>query len=237
VDLVYILGTGGHPDELKYSIRSMQKHLHGLDRIFVVGSRPVGVYVSWIPLDDPDTKNRAKNIYQKILAACSTPDISDQFVCASDDHFLLKDFQAEKLPSYYSGCLSETLGIMSPKNYYRKHVEVTYQALKRMDLPTRDFNVHFPVVYDKRLFPRVTQKYDWTIPNGYISKSLFLNSMRIDGEQIKDCKISTPKTKTAIYRKIKNAPFFSTDTYAMNPEMWQVLEELFPESAKLQGHF
>lgn len=210
----------------------MEKHLQGLERIFIVGECPAKLDVIHIPYPDNYPKDRARNIYTKILHACGVATLSDNFVCASDDQFLLHDFEAERMPSYHCGSLEDTLAGLGKDNYYKRHVEATLLALTARGLPTLNFNVHFPAVYNKHLFRHTMEAYNWEIPKGYIAKSLFLNSLRIEGEKIKDSKIHTPKTKTAIYRKIRDAKFVSTNEYSLNDPMKEVLQELFPTPSR-----
>src|SRR5687768_13919743 len=112
MDIVYTIGTESKCDdlELRYSIRSMVKHLHGFDRVVLVGHKP-----SWakdvihIPCNDPHVANRARNIYDKILKAAMHAEVSENFICASDDHFLLADHDAATFPFYQCGALETCL--------------------------------------------------------------------------------------------------------------------------------
>lgn len=231
MDLVYTVrdeSTWDH-NELRYSIRSMAKHLKGFDRVVIVGHRPDFVKeVVHIPAEDPYRYNRARNIYEKILAVCNDPEISDRFICASDDHFLLHDFEAATFPNFYCCTLQETASKMHDDNYYKKHVQVTLDVLTAAGLPTINFNVHSPVVYDRTEYLRIISAYEWDLPKSYLSKSLYLNSLRAPGQLMADCKIHTPKTRTAIERKISGWPMFSTNEFSLNDAMKFRLQDLYP---------
>lgn len=237
MDLVYVVCASSPCDdlELKYSIRSMVKHLHGFDKIFIVGHYPRFLKDAiHIPAEDPYRHNGARNIYEKILAACRHPDVSSSFICASDDYFLLKDFDANNLPFYHCGDLLHAVKNLGKDNYYKIHVENTYKILLDRGLPTMNFNIHFPIVYDKELYLRHMQQYNWEVPRGYISKSLYANTMLIPGEFMQDVKIHTPKTKPAIYRRIKDEAVFSTNEHSVNDNMKEVWQELYPESSVVE---
>lgn len=237
MDLVYIVGTGSHCDdlELRYSIRSMVKYLSGWERLVIVGHCPDFIFPSLhIPVTDPHKHNKARNIYEKILAAASHPEVSDNFICSSDDQFLLTFFRAETFPYYQCGALQETIIRLSDKGSYKPYVKATFDVLSDRGLPTTNFNVHSPIVYNKDTFTRVMPSYDWSEKKGYIAKSLYCNSIGITGELIKDPKIHTPKTKTAIARKIKDWRLFSTDKDAVNDEMKETLQDLFPVPSRFE---
>src|SRR5688572_23171465 len=158
MDLVYTVSSQSRCNdlELKYSLRSMVKHLHGFNRVIIVGHLPEFLKdVIHIPAEDPHVNNRARNIYEKILKACQHPETSNEFICASDDHFLLEDHNASHFPFYQCGSLDDCFRRLGKNNYYKSHVESTMQALTDRGLPTTNFNVHSPIAYMKHIFPIV----------------------------------------------------------------------------------
>lgn len=232
MDVVYIVSRDA-PDnhlELRYSIRSMAKHMGGIDRLIITGHCPPFVKPDiFIPVEDKYPANRARNIYEKVLAACNHESTSSCFIYCSDDIFLLKDFAASTFPFFQCGTLECALSNIGDMNYYKKYVKVTYDALVAAGHTTINFNTHSPIRYDKSLLPAVTSKYDWNIPKGYILKSLYCNTIGARPEYMADPKIHTPKTKTAIARKIRSWSMFSTNEFSFNAEMKETLQELFPE--------
>src|SRR5688572_15200101 len=106
MDLVYITGPSSDV-ELIYSLRSMDKHLQGIDRLIIVGHAPDYIRDRvHIPADNPYEWNRAKNIYLKILRAAMDPDTSSEFIVCSDDYYLLTDYKAATFPYYHCGDLN-----------------------------------------------------------------------------------------------------------------------------------
>lgn len=235
MDVVYLhsAGSPGGCNEIRYSLRSLQKHLSGIDNVCIVGDDP-GIFKNIIHIDYPNKHkyNRARNIYEKILRACQEDSLSDHFFYCSDDIYLLRDYEARCFPYYYCSTLPEMLKTISKENYYKQHVENTYNALIGRGLPTVYFNGHTPIVYHKELFKKVMAEYDWEIKKGYIAKSIYANTLRIPGEFMPDVKFHTPKTKTAIYRMLKGASIFSTSDDSINAEMNEVREELWPVASR-----
>lgn len=230
MDIVYLYTAGADTTEIRYSVRSISKHLTGFDNLYIIGDDP-GIFknVTVIPCEKRHKHNKARNIYERILRACQEGSISDHFFYNSDDIYLLRNYEARYFPYYYCNQLQDTFNAVSNKSTYKTYVEVTLKALQERDLPTLNFNGHSPIVYHKGLYIDVMSQYDWEKSKGYISKSLYCNTLKIHGVYQQDCKIHTPKTKTAIYRKIKDTPIFSTDDQAMNDPMRLVLQELYPE--------
>lgn len=233
IDLVYLYSAGSDPTEIKYSARSFQKHLSGIGELFIVGDDP-GIFKGFthIPMGNIHGVNLARNIYEKIITACDHPNVSDHFICASDDYFLLHDYKAAELPFYHCGDFKQVLSGISDQNWYKVYVQVTYEALLEKDLTAKYFNIHFPILYDKDLFRTVMQLFDWDKRKSFISKSLYANSIGAEGEYMTDKKFHTPKTKTAILRQLLQRKFFSTNNGAMNEPMIEVLNELYPIASR-----
>lgn len=239
MDLVYITSPSQYQEiELRYSIRSMAKYLRGFERIFIVGNLPPFLKnVYHLPVGDPYARNPARNIYEKILAAACHPYVSEQFGCCSDDYFLLQEFDLRVLPNFHLGTLEYAISLMSKKNYYKAHVEATYGVLHERGLPTLNYNVHFPIVYDKQSFTALMPSYDWDVPRGYISKSLYANSVGVaPGKRMQtEVKFYAPKTRAAIYRMIQEQAFFTTDEKCINEMMLTALPELYPEPTEWEN--
>lgn len=233
IDIVYLYTAGSDITELKYSLRSLEKHLTGFRNLYIVGDDP-GFIKDAIIIKHPNPHkgNRARNIYERILRACQEEGLTDYFLYNSDDIFLLKSFDAKTFPYYYCSTLPETFQKMGKDNSYRLYVESTLKALQQKELPVINFNGHSPIVYHKSLYPDIMSQYNWEAPKGYVSKSVYCNTLKIPGEFLKDIKIFTPKTKTAIIRKIEKSPMFSTDDDGMNERMKELLQELFPVASR-----
>jgi hypothetical protein len=236
IDLVYLYTAGSNTNEIRYSLRSMQKHLKNIGRVFIVGDDP-GIFkdMIYVPCENKWRHNGARNIYDKIMTACRHPDLSQNFGCCSDDYFLLKDFDLETLPYFHCGTLSQTIQKLCIKysngepNAFRIHCVNTFNALIERKLPEQNFNIHFPIVYNKEKYIEIMSAFDWEIPRGYISKSTYTNSLKIPGEYMADVKIHAPKTKPAILRRLKNESFFSTNEHSINDPMLEFMQEQYPE--------
>ena len=235
MDLVYLVGEDKHHDhlELRYSIRSMVKHLDKISNLIVVGECPMFLKnVIHIPVPDAHKHNGARNIYEKILAACNDPRVSKNFLSNSDDYFLNKDFAADSFPCFFDGDLEQLNSKLGYDGGYKVYVENTLSVLKERKLSVLNFNVHAPMIINKERFSMIMPAFNWTIHKGYISKSLYANAAGITGTPATDIKIYTPKTRTALQRKLKDAPFYSTNEHAINEFMKDMLQELYPEKSK-----
>jgi hypothetical protein len=236
VDVVYLLGkdSAWEDREIRYSVRSVEKHLKNYRKIFIIGRKPLffGPEIIEIPCDDIYT-NKARNIQRKILRAASEPKIKKEFLLFNDDYFLLKDTDAQDYPYYYKCTLDESLKLNRNNSDYFPHVESTYNLLTSHNLPTLNFDSHYPILYNKEGVKYVCEKYDWNVKAGYIFKSLYCNSLGISGVQIRDCKINHPH----IYwdEAVRNLQMFSTGDKAINKSLLLYLNSLFPKPSKYEA--
>lgn len=234
MDIVYITTTSTN-EELRFSIRSMVKHLDKIGNIFIIGHRPsfLNRNIIHIPADDRHKHNYARNIYEKILTACNDERVSDNFLYVSDDHFLRADYCTSCFPNY-SNARFKTLQAhcqqLTSKNTYKPFCAATIKVLEEGGFPTINYNVHTPIIYNKEKFKFVTSLYDWETQFGYVAKSLYGNTLRLPIMETTDLKIYTPKsTEKAIYLLLGKHPFFSINEHAMNESMMNVLNELYNE--------
>lgn len=216
-DLVYILGkeSGWLNNEIRYSLRSVEKFLKNYGNVFVFGECPHFLDTSRIiHVPNTDTsRDKALNIKSKLVAICSHADVSEDFMLFNDDYFLMSDIDASNYPYLYKCELEHSATIN--RTIYREHVLSTIAVLKERGLPTRNFDTHKPIIYNKEKLMSVIFQYPWDKKFNYVMRSLYCNTLGIEGVLQPDCKINIPmplqrwKDKTA-------TDCFSIDDRAIN---------------------
>lgn len=232
IDVVYVLGTGSvwQNNELRYSLRSVEKHLKNYSNIYIVGRDPrFAQGITVLPFEDKSIYNASKNIYEKIVQACACPGISENFLFMNDDFFLLKDIDAANVPFYYKSTLEEYTKRCLPGNTYRDTLNNAIDTLKKKKLPTKNFDVHAPIVYNKGTFVDILSGCDWRrMPYGFAIKSMYCNTTGVDGIEMDDCKINYPLTLQELKERIEIRPFFSIGDKGINKDLKTLLSELYP---------
>lgn len=214
--------------ELRYCLRSIEKHLNNYGDIFIIGEYP-----SWlqgcihIPAEDgTQDYHKEANIYRKILAACNDDRVSDRFLLFNDDHYLLSDFNAGLFPYYHDGNLSQKMTVTN----YKHTLQNTIKALPA-DRPYMD--VHCPMLFTKSVFKGLEQ-YDWTVPYGYCLKTLYTNHYIVAKTQYPDLKIKDPLPYAEIIHLLKGRSWFSIGDGAFAGDIRQVLEDLYSVPSKYE---
>lgn len=185
IDVVIPLGKHSPYDneELRYCLRCIEKHLKNYRNIYIIGECPKWL-TNVIHIPAIDDSSHEINIMRKILVACETEEVSDNFLLFNDDHFLIKDVDSD-YPYYYQDDLwRKVIG-----SSYRESCNNTRSILLQNKKEIKHFDIHCPIVYNKKAFRACMNTFDWSIRSGYIIKSLYCNVYGIAGEEMEDCKI------------------------------------------------
>lgn len=217
--------------ELRYCLRSIQKHVADVDKVFIIGHRPSFLRnIIHVPYNDlPERKFISLNIYRKLQKACLDERVSDGFYFFADDHFLLSDF----VPAfYYCGTLEEALKKTRNDQAYHKTLQNTITYLNG----GLNFNVHCPIVIQKALFlDPVVAACRWHTPHGFAIKSVYCNVHGLPGTFLPDLKIKMVLDRQQINSLIKGRPFFSTGHFALNQSMLDLFAELYPKKSDYES--
>ncbi len=116
IDVVYVIGNGSSHsnDELRFSLRSIEKYFKDLRNVFIVGSKPDFIdesKVIFIPTDDiceGDLANKDRNHWHNMEIVCKDPRLSEKFLFAADDFLITK-------PSIWDDFIPRHTGIPSKR--------------------------------------------------------------------------------------------------------------------------
>lgn len=204
--------------ELHYCIKSLRKHLKGFGRIITVGGSHK-LADGNIPFKETSTRKQW-NIISKIKAACDCPDISDPFICMSDDIYLLKDLQVSDIKYWHNGLLTSQIRSGQYAHYVRNSITIG---------ATHNHDIHAPIVYHKEGFYK--RVHSWFTQDGnsfksdYLIQSLYC--INEPGEYMDDVKINRRMLVEEIYKRIEGQLRFSTGPSGVTIEMKKVWADLY----------
>lgn len=237
VDVIYALGKGSiHQNiELKYSLRSLEMHARNIGNVFLIGEKPKFLnyeFVQHIHVRDNNLPER--NIKNKIIAACELPQLSERFLFVNDDHFLLKEIDAANYPYYFKKNMSLLQGwqVRPRTDEYAQSLKNTHDVLSERGLPGKHFDIHYPIVYNKYLFPQIIQSYNWS--RKYVSKSLYSNSLNIEGIEATDLKLNRAYPLATMMNMIADREIFSIGDYAFGIDLHRLFQQLYPNKSKYE---
>src|SRR5688572_14976620 len=101
MDIVFPIRASGRTDELRYSLRSLVNLPH--DRVWIAGHRPewVSKEVGHIAVHQLGGTTKYERSLANLLAACSHPEVSDEFVRFDDDFFVMVPM--DRVPLLHQG--------------------------------------------------------------------------------------------------------------------------------------
>lgn len=229
MDIVIPLGSGStwFNNELRYALRSIDRYLQDAGTVYIIGEKPEWLTnVVHIPFKEIALfVHKEKNICDKVLAACKL--IDGDFLFMNDDHFLLQP--VERMPYYHGGTLLCRLEACGDSNPYAKTV---INGIKLLGANAWNFDIHCPVIFNSKSYAQVMSEVDWTVPYGYMMKSIYCNRMKVPGIYTVDLKINTALSKEDIAATIKGRSYFSIGDAGLNDAMKATLKELYPQPSR-----
>lgn len=226
LDIVYCLKNSLNNEELRYSLRSLVNLPHR--NIWIIGGKPPkwvkNVY--YLPFEQKE-ESKWMNTRKMLELACNTPKISTNFMWFNDDFFILRPIV--DLQYHTDRTLQErALNTISPKTQtfskYGRRLMQEHTALEENGLTTRNFEVHCPMVYNKKKLLRVLEKY----PTLVMPRSLYGNEYKLKAIDGKDYKIEDNHSKIS-----PEAPFASTsDLSFRNGEIGKQVRGLFTKPSE-----
>jgi hypothetical protein len=227
VDYVYICRKGDN-EELRYSIRSLEKNLPDVN-VWVVGYKPKWYVGNFIPVKDISTK--FNNIHNALEKIANHPDIADEFVLMNDDFFILKPM--DEVPVIHGGLLLNKINEyerLAPSSAYTKLLIKAYKFLVRSGINNPlDYDLHVPLPIKKQDLSR-------TIKHKYMPRSLYGNLTHIAGTQEVDVKVygGNSRLRERSSSIQSDSIFISTEDDSFENKYSEVIQNLFPTPSKYE---
>jgi len=242
LDVVIPLGRGSRHDndELRYALRSAEKHLENLGRVWIVGERPDWLVVDGeklIHLAVPDICPIADvSMLNKIGAAAShgQPRLSDKFVHFADDLLLLRPVGWDQCGPYHFGDLA---AITNWEGGWWQRMLHTRDYLAAHGKTTLNGDGHPPMPFEREKFLRVLNETEWRKPPGLCVGPLVLNWTGTAMRPILNRHATIPPGLSAaeIRRRSAGRWFLNHQNEAFTPELRALLDELFPEPSRFEA--
>lgn len=234
IDILYILGTGSKWDnnELRYSLRSLEKYGKNVGRVFVSGSNPGFLSTNVVYTDIPDIDIFSVNHWYKVSETFKKTDISDNCLYMMDDIFFNKEVDCENYPYYYK---SELKPKYSVDRRYNSCLINTYNILSEKGLTVKNFGVHCPIIYNRKQFLNMDlQQYRKLY--GFVSpRSFYCNYYGVSGIQRSDIKIKALSGgEKEIDGIIKDVDCWSIGDSAIQQGVSEYLNKKFSEKSKYE---
>ena len=150
-DVVYILKRELDTEELKYSLRSVEKNFP-INRVWFVGGQPKG-FQNVVRLQHEQIGNcKWELIRSSMWKAVNAEDLTEEFFLFNDDFFVMKPVDTDSFINFVDGTLSRRIDELHTEhgmNPYCRTLFKLEQELRTMHEPTMNFDVHLPMLLNK----------------------------------------------------------------------------------------
>lgn len=234
IDVLYILGTGSkyNNEELRYSLRSLEKFGQNVGRVFITGECPNFIdqnKVIFTP--ELDIGCPAINHWWKVYQTFEKhQELTGNVLLMYDDVFFAKEFDAANYPYFFRGDL--------PNYYfgnYQKSLVNAYLFLIEHKKGIKHYGNHCPFIYNRDLFLKLTRYFeDKKLDEvGMSVRSVYGNLFNVGGTHQDDLKIRSKVY--ALKELIGNRDCFSIadDCYEGPVKEW--CEKNLPERSKWEN--
>jgi hypothetical protein len=197
-------------DELRFTLRSIEKYVSGVRDIYITTEAPAWVRNTKEVNTTDSTNSPHENVQKKLLAFCNKEMASEEFIFWHDDTVALAPFVASELLFYATA--SGDSSFMSPKN----------------------FEVHTPVRYHKASYKELFTSNP--LPKSVNARSLYLNFMRAPATEYDDWNPKIGDGFPSLEDQAKNRKFVAfNDRTIAHPEIKNWLRAFLPDRSKYES--
>ena len=227
-DIVYFVKNAPHNEELRYSLRSIEKNFPHAT-VWIYGFCPYELNTDRIVNVEQMEPTKWQNTRKLMAAACANDDITPDFWLFNDDFFIMKPI-TELQPLYDGDIITHIEEIKArhggTATAYTRQLEHLVKTLKKAGYGTKNYAIHKPMLINRAKMRETLEKY----PDEPMLRALYGNMHNIGGEPAKDCKIAAhlrPNTK--------DEAIISTDDYAFaNLDTGDYIRAQFPDKCKYE---
>lgn len=233
MNLLYIIKEGGSrwdDNELRYSLRSVEKHGQNVDKVIICGHKPSWVQnVVHATLPDPHPL-RYDNTWFKMKTMCTQNDAP--FVLMNDDFFLIKPVDFDTLPDYYDGDVSQLAEKYQRISNYVGVLYATKHLLVKNGYPHKNYAVHYPMTVK----PEKIRPFFGLLGEtpGISFRLLYGNVAATNPSLLPDCKYNQPTPDIQEQLRLRDVPMFSIGDGFLDIQGKEFLANTYPHKSKYE---
>lgn len=227
MDVVYFVKEGAKNPELIYSVRSVCKNLP-FRKIWFIGGCPEGILPDVSHPFNRISNIKTRNTAEMFKLVCKIEGISDDFMFFNDDFYIMQPMK--ELPARYWSTLDEKIELMRKiygSTRWSGLLEIASDALKTRGYTNYNFELHVPMVFNKKKLEKVIQKF----PGIPCKRSLYGNYYKLyeNGLEKPDGKVHRLDVE------LMNVDIISSDDQSFKEgAIGRQIREAFPNPSKYE---
>lgn len=228
LDIVYVVKDAAYNDELRYSLRSVEKNFPH-HRVVFIGGKPMGLHPDYQIIMNQKGDTKWDKVRTMLELVGKNDNLTEDFVLFNDDFFILKPVENFRNCRY--GTLTQLCHRIERKNFgkptgYTKSLARTIKALENNGLTTLNFELHIPMALNRKKLLETIESF----PDTKGTRSLYGNMYfsKKDTKPLKDVKIydqdSLPK---------EDQTFLSTEDHSFaTGRAGRFIKKMFPDKSR-----
>lgn len=230
LDVVYFCKDGPN-EELKYSLRSIEKNL-AFARVWIYGGKPDDIqpdkFVA-IPQTGKPGETKWDRVRANFRRVGLNKEITEDFILMNDDFFINKT--TTELPPTYRCSLYEHILKIEMKygdrpTDYTLQLRKTLRDLDAIGATTNSYELHTPVIINRHKLLEILGAF----PNTHATRTLYGNYFAIGGEETQDVKYIDPKAEV----DTKSRFLSSDDSTWGDTKLTKFIKEKYPDPSRFE---
>lgn len=228
-DIVYMVKDASPNEELRYSLRSVEKNWGPLGDIWIFGGCPDGIRPDRFVPVDMILPGKWENTHRLMRIICENDGISEDFWFFNDDFFVMKQV-SEDMPQMYNGMIPDVIRQVESNDrgvrYWTDQLRILDDWAWRVGKNCVNYEVHKPMLINRRKMLAVMDRY----PEVLFTRSLYGNYYAVGGADSCDVLVKYPY---GAIDWVKDKDFVSTteDSFAAG-EIGTWIRSRFPEPCR-----
>lgn len=190
-DIVYMVKDSEPNEELRYSLRSIEKNWGPHGKVWIFGGCPDGLKPDRFVPVEMTMPGKWENTHRLMRIICECNEISEDFWFFNDDFFVMQP-TSEFMPQQFNGMLQNTIEDVEywsgGVTYWTEQLRILINWAEREGFGTVNYEVHKPMLINRRKMLAVMERY----PDVLFTRSLYGNYYKIGGVHNADVMIKHP---------------------------------------------
>ncbi len=240
-DIIYpYVGHLAQGEELRFSLRSLEKNFVGTPKVWIVGDRPDWYQGNHIPHQQLEHRRYLPRFDQvaKARKILKERKIGQEFLWMMDDVYFLNPITLEELrtPRMRGNFHLKKLSTYLPENDWQRSKKLTWEVLAKEGRPVDDMGAHLPYYYEKPKLRALLKKYRLD-QNPYVINLLYFNVYptflpRQSHEILR--RDQGDGTTQEILDRCQDALILNHPDHGYTPAMEDALTKLFPNPSRFE---
>ena len=247
-DVVYLLAKSAWNEEIRYSLRSFERHFPDLGQVWIAGYLPPYLDPNAVR-HVPEPEMARPGVFVESIARRrlndDLPGLSEDYLVSDDDHYCLRDVTIDDFDPLWIEDLSQLPN--RGTGAWQLMLWRTFDLLVHMGYPAHNYESHTPTVLNRARYAEVADRFVNIERaalhrfHGVCTITAYWNIVGVPGGRrwAREHRVGfTDKSANAdeemISRQLRNRTFLFHNDRGLNAPLKTVIAQLFPDKSRFE---